>query len=280
MPQPVTASLSVPSIQRVAPAHSTASATQPPHPHQQALALHAVGNRTHSHAWEPNAGSARTTALQTSQSCTHFLRVLPSENVWAQKDPAGATQAPLDVGGSVQLSAQENRILEACASQLRSGWRCFQSELVAHAMADVDPAWGPAARQPFAMSAHQWIQDTAPSDLAKQPILARFLDQSGCMHSLLPATMKWLQAHTDVLERRDIAHAGRSAITAAKHDYLAGMAALMSGRFDQAVANSTLLTLFNALHQEADTPQDLAALQRVSLAQWAAWARPQGLPTV
>ena len=242
----VTASLSVLSIQRVAPAASAASATQrdqgrmpPPQ---------AIGNRA----------APRRSGKDVQQIAT------PSGTLLA-RDTAET------------LTAEENQRFEACSWQLRWGWRSFQNDLVTHALSNLDPAWPPEQRQIFELSARQLLLDTAPSALLAQPVFAQHLSQPGCMRSLLTAMMKWLEAHTDVLEQRDIARTGTSDMTAGKHAYLAGMASLLSGPFEQALANKTLFNILNALHEEASALRELEAMQNVSGAQWAAWAWAQGL---
>lgn len=233
MPQPlpaVTAAVSVLSIQRVAPAVPAPAATQPFH--QQALSLRTLGNRPHPPTWERSAGAARTTPQQVSQRRSGYVRVVPAEVVWAQKEGNGAspTQVSVDAVSSEPLTAQENAALEACAWQLRFGWRAFQNDLVKHALSDLDPAWRPQQRQIVELSARQLLLDTAPSALLAQPVFAQHLSQPGCMRSLQPAMMKWLEAHTDVLEQRDLARAGTSNMTARKDPYLAEMASLLTGR--------------------------------------------------
>lgn len=282
MPQPppaVTAALSVLSIQRVAPAIPAASTTQHMH---QALSLRALGNRPHPRTWEPSTGAARTTPQQASQCRSGYMRVVPSELVWAQRECVGAalTHVAVDDTSSPTLTAQEHAALEACSWQLRHGWRMLQNDLVAHALSDLDASWPPAARRVFELSARQLLLDKAPSELLAQPVFAAYLGRPGCLQSLLPAAIKWLEAHTAVLERWDIERSGASDVSTGKYAYLAEMATLLGGRYDQALGNTTLLKIFNALHEEGPAMREREAMYRASGPHWAAWIQglSQGAP--
>lgn len=282
MPQPppaVTAALSVLSIQRVAPAIPAASTTQHMH---QALSLRALGNRPHPRTWEPSTGAARTTPQQASQCRSGYMRVVPSELVWTQRECVGAplTHVAVDDTSSPTLTAQEHAALEACSWQLRHGWRMLQNDLVAHALSDLDASWPPSARRDFELSARQLLLDKAPSELLAQPVFAAYLDRPGCLRPLLPAAIKWLEAHTAVLERWDIERSGASDVSTGKHAYLAEMATLLGGRYDQALGNATLLKIFNALHEEGPALREREAMYRASGPHWAAWIQglSQGAP--
>jgi len=282
MPQPlpvVTAALSVLSIQRVAPAIPAASTTQPM---QQALSLRALGNRPHPQTWEPSTGAARTTPQQASQCRSGYVRVVPSELVRAQREGVGAapTHVAVDAISSPTLTAQEHSALGACSWQLRHAWRAFQDDLVAHAVSDLDASWPPSARRVFELSARQLLLDKAPSELLAQPVFAEYLGRPGCLQSLLPAAMKWLEAHTAVLERWDIERSGASDVSIGKHAYLAEMATLLGGRYDQALGNATLLKIFNALHEEGPALREREAMYRASGPHWEAWIQglSQGAP--
>lgn len=282
MPQPppaVTAALSVLSIQRVAPAIPAASTTQHM---RQALSLRALGNRPHPRTWEPSTGAARTTPQQASQCRSGYMRVVPSELVWAQRECVGAalTHVAVDDTSSPTLTAQEHAALEACSWQLRHGWRMLQNDLVAHALSDLDASWPPSARRVFELSARQLLLDKAPSELLAQPVFAAYLDRPGCLRPLLPAAIKWLEAHTAVLERWDIERSGASDVSTGKYAYLAEMATLLGGRYDQALGNTTLLKIFNALHEEGPALREREAMYRASGPHWAAWFQglSQGAP--
>lgn len=282
MPQPlpaVTAALSVLSIQRVAPAIPAASTTQPMH---QALSLRTLGNRPHPQTWEPSADAARTTPQQASQCRSGYVRVVPSELVRAQRGGVGATptHVAVDATSSPTLTAQEHAVLKACSWQLRAGWRDFQDALVAHAVSDLDASWPPSARRVFELSAHQLLLDKPPSELLAQPVFAEYLGRPGCLQLLLPAAMKWLEAHTAVLERWDIERTGASDVSTGKHAYLAEMATLLGGRYDQALGNATLLKIFNALHEEGPALREREAMYRASGPHWEAWMQglSQGAP--
>lgn len=282
MPQPlpaVTAALSVLSIQRVAPAIPAASTTQPMH---QALSLRTLGNRPHPQTWEPSADAARTTPQQASQCRSGYVRVVPSELVRAQRGGVGATptHVAVDATSSPTLTAQEHAVLKACSWQLRAGWREFQDALVAHAVSDLDASWPPSARRVFELSAHQLLLDKPPSELLAQPVFAEYLGRPGCLQLLLPAAMKWLEAHTAVLERWDIERTGASDVSTGKHAYLAEMATLLGGRYDQALGNATLLKIFNALHEEGPALREREAMYRASGPHWEAWMQglSQGAP--
>lgn len=264
---PVTDSLSVLSIRRVAS----------PMPKASVMVPSALGNASRPHAWEPNVGSGLITGLPTPHRRMDSSCVLPCQLVWGQQD-GGATLAPLvvDANTGVSLNAQQDQILETCSWQLRLGWRNFRQELVTHALSDLDPSWPPASRAVFERAAHKLLQDKAPSELPEQPVFACFLEQPGCMRALLPAAMKWLEAHVDVLEQSDIARTGSSAVTTEKYAYLDGMAALLGGRFSQALADTTLLKMLDALHEDARALAERVAVQNVSGAEWAAWAHAQG----
>ena len=282
MPQPlpaVTAALSVLSIQRVAPAIPAASTTQPMH---QALSLRTLGNRPHPQTWEPSADAARTTPQQASQCRSGYVRVVPSELVRAQRGGVGATptHVAVDATSSPTLTAQEHAVLKACSWQLRAGWRDFQDALVAHAVSDLDASWPPSARRVFELSAHQLLLDKPPSELLAQPVFAEYLGRPGCLQLLLPAAMKWLEAHTAVLERWNIERTGASDVSTGKHAYLAEMATLLGGRYDQALGNATLLKIFNALHEEGPALREREAMYRASGPHWEAWMQglSQGAP--
>lgn len=273
MPQPlpaVTAALSVLSIQRVTPAFPAASTTQPM---LRAHSLRTLGNRPHPQTWEPSTGAARTTPQQGSQRSSSCLRVVPSERVRAQREGVGAppTHVAVDPICSPPLTAQENAVLEACSWQLRDGWRMFKHALVAHALSDLDASWPPAARRVFELSAQQLLMDKAPSELLAQPVFAEYLGRPGCLRPLLPAAMKWLEAHTAVLERWDIERTGASDVSTGKHAYLAEMATLLGGRYEQALGNATLLRIFNALHEEGPALRELEAMYCASGPHWKAW---------
>lgn len=277
MPQPlpaVTAALSVLSIQRVAPAVPAASTTQPMH---QALSLRALGNRPHPQTRERSTGAARTRPQQASQHRSGYMRVMPSELIRAQREGVGATptHVAVDATSSPTLTAQEHAALEACTWELRHGWRAFQDALVAHAVSDLDASWPPSARRVFELSAHQLLLDKAPSELLAQPVFAEYLGRPGCLRPLLPAAMKWLEAHIAVLERWDIERSDASDVSTGKHAYLAEMTTLLGGRYDQALGNTTLLKMFNALHEEEPALREREAMYRASRPHLEAWI--QGL---
>lgn len=296
----VTDTSSVLSIRRIAPIEPAASPAQPPRGRLAAPCR--VGNEAMPHVWAPNAGSARATALQSPQSRTGCRRILPSTLVWAQSAPQPligtgrptviqhASALPIDVVGldsdgpqpvispprSEALTAYERQTFEHCAVQLRSGWSNFQDDLIAHGVSELDPSWPHASRQIFEMSARQLLLDQPPSELGKQPVFAGFLDKPGCLRSLLPATLRWLEAHVEVLERGDIERMGTSRITSSKHLYLSEMTTLLEGRFEQALEDPTLLKIFNALHVGDTALAELEPLHRASTLQWTAWL--QGTP--
>lgn len=283
--------LSILSIRRIAPVAPTPSATQ--RQDTPVPAPSAISNLPQRHASPRSTLSTRADASQVPAGRSTFSPALPplvrAGNVAEMpRDTPGtsaalsASQAILDAsdgtGAALALTAGQRQTLEACAWQLRDGWCKFQDALVAQAVADLDPAWPASARQVFERSVRQLLQDKTPSELLAQPVFARFLEQPGCLRALLPATMQWLQAHTDILEHADIVRTGSSAMTVGKHGYLAGMAELMAGRFEPIIANKTLLTLLEALHDGDPTLAELAAvtMQRVSAAEWVAWTSRRG----
>jgi len=275
MPQPlpaVTAAQSVLSIQRVAPAIPAASTTQPMH---QALFLRTLGNGPHSQTCEPSTGAARTTPRSVTLHRSNLVRLVPSGMVWGQGEGVDATPTPVavDAISGLSLTAQEDAALEASSWQLRDGWRTFQNDLVANAVSDLDASWPPAARRVFELSVRQLLLDKAPSELLVQPVFAAFLGTPGCLRPLLPGAIKWLEAHTAVLERWDMERSGASDVSTSKHAYLAGMATLLDGRYDQAVGDTTLLKIFNALHEEGPALREREAMYRASGPHWEAWVQ-------
>lgn len=247
-PPAITDTSSVLSIRRIAPAEPAASPTQPPH--GQLAAPWRVGNEAIPHAW-----------------------ALPIDVVGLDND---GPQRVISPPRSEALTAHERQTFEQCAVQLRSGWSSFQNALATHAVSELDPGWPHASRQIFEMSARQLLVDQPPSELCKQPVFAGFLDKPGCLRSLLPSTLRWLEAHVAVLERGDIERMGTSPITSTKHLYLSEMTTLLEGRFEQALEDTTLLKIFNALHVGDTSLAELEALHRASGLQWTAWL--QGTP--
>lgn len=211
----ITGTSSVLSIRRIAPIEPAMSPAQPRH--DQSRAPWRVGNEAIPHA-----------------------PALPVDVVDLDSDKPRQVISPPP---SEALTEDERQTIEHCALQLRTGWRAFQDDLVAHASSDLDRAWSPL------LSARQLLLDTAPSRLIAQPVFARFLDKPGCLQSLLPAAVEWLQAHVDVLERWDLERTGRSQVTTDKPLYLSEMETLLAGRFEETLGDKTLLTIFNALHE-------------------------------
>jgi hypothetical protein len=244
----ITDTSSVLSIRRIVPIEPAASPAQPQR--DQSHAPSRVGNEAIPHASD-----------------------MPVSVVDRDRDRPRQVISPPP---SQALTAHERQRIEHCAVQLRSGWSGFQDDLVAHAASELDPRWPQVSRQIFEMSARQLLLDQPPSELGKQPVFAGFLDKPGCLRSLLPATLRWLEAHVEVLERGDIERMGTSRITSSKHLYLSEMTTLLEGRFEQALEDPTLLKIFNALHVGDTALAELEALHRASTLQWTAWL--QGTP--